>query len=58
MTSLNTPISTPLLTVTWFFTNKYRARQDEAGTEHVARQLKKQGVPLHVAVALLATRLE
>lgn len=43
----------PLCAATWFL-QKYRARQAEAGTEAVARQLRKQGVPLPVALAILA----
>lgn len=37
----------------WFITH-YRARQRDSGTLAVARQLRKQGVPLEVALAILA----
>lgn len=37
----------------WFLTH-YRTRQRDSGTLAVARQLRKQGVPLHVALAILA----
>lgn len=32
----------------------YRTRAKEKGTYHVAKQLRKQGVPLHIAVLILA----
>lgn len=37
----------------WFLTH-YRTRQRDSGTLAVARQLRKQGVPLEVALAILA----
>lgn len=39
-----------------FFLAKYRARAAESDVQTVARQLRKQGIPVRVAVAILATR--
>lgn len=39
----------------WFVAH-YRSRQSKSGTLAVARQLRKQGVPLWVAIAVLAQR--
>jgi hypothetical protein len=41
--------------VVWF-REKYREQAQIHGTQHAARNLRKQGVPLEYAVALLATR--
>lgn len=38
----------------WFLTH-YRTRQRDSGTLAVARQLRKQGVPLEVALSVLVT---
>lgn len=39
-----------------WFADKYRARQQEVGTFAAATQMRKQGVPIEVALSLLATR--
>lgn len=39
----------------WFVTH-YRKRAQEVGVQAAARQLRKQGVPCEVTVAILATR--
>lgn len=39
----------------WFATH-YRERANKVGVQAAARQLRKQGVPCEVAVAILATR--
>lgn len=41
------------LAVGVWMTGHYRARQKAAGTHVVAKQLRKQGVPLSVALAIL-----
>ena len=43
-------------TITGWFVDHYRARQRLVGTQAVARQLRKQGVPLGVALVILAVR--
>lgn len=42
--------------VGFYFLHKYATRQAEAGTQAVARQLRKQGVPLELALLILANR--
>lgn len=41
----------------WFITH-YRTRQRDSGTLAVARQLRKQGVPLEVALEILKWRIK
>lgn len=38
-----------------YFIMKYKDRQAEAGTYKVALQMRKQGIPLWLAVDILAT---
>ena len=40
----------------WFAAH-YRTRQAQTGTFKAATQMRKQGVPLHVALAVLAGRV-
>lgn len=42
----------PLCAATWFLL-KYRQRACESDTYTVARQMRKQGVPLSVALSIL-----
>ena len=39
----------------WFAT-KWRSRAEEIGVQGAARLMRKQGVPVDVAVSILATR--
>lgn len=47
---MNTP------TIGRWFAEHYRDRQDDAGTFRAAAQLRKQGVPLHIALLVLGDR--
>ncbi len=46
----------PALTVGDYFLKKYRERAAQVGVQTVARQLRKQGVEVEVAVLILAVR--
>jgi hypothetical protein len=39
-----------------WFVDHYRARQRITGTASVARQMRKQGFPIEVALSVLASR--
>lgn len=41
--------------IVWF-REKYREQAELAGIQHAARNLRKQGVPVEYAVAILAAR--
>jgi hypothetical protein len=45
-----------LQTIGSYFVNKYQIRQMESGTQIAAKQMRKQGIPLHIALAILANR--
>lgn len=47
---------TPARAVGDYFLKKYRERAAAAGVQTVARQLRKQGVDVEVAVLILAVR--
>jgi hypothetical protein len=40
-----------------WFVDHYRARQRTNGTASVARQMRKQGFPIEVALSVLASRV-
>lgn len=40
----------------YWLADKAREQAQERGVQHAARNLRKQGVPLHLAVAILAGR--
>ena len=42
-----------LVISSWYFSH-YRTRAKQVGIYHVAKQLRKQGVPVEVAVQILA----
>ena len=48
-------LSAVFLAGSWIVSH-YRRRAAESGVQTVARQLRKQGYPLEVAVAILARR--
>ncbi len=50
------PLPTPAARVGLWFARKYRTRMQDSGAGAVARQLRKQGVPLDVALLLLFGR--
>ena len=41
----------------WWFTLKYHAQAAEVGVQQAARNMRKQGVPIEVALAVLAGRI-
>lgn len=43
-----------LLTIGAFFKTKYQLQSEESGTQRAARNLRKQGVPLQIALLILA----
>lgn len=45
-----------LLCFTTWFAEKYRQQARDHGIAHAARNLRKQGVPVEYAIAILASR--
>ena len=41
----------------WWFAHKYQAQAAEVGVQQAARNMRKQGVPIEVALAVLAGRI-
>ncbi len=39
-----------------FIWRKYRTMADEVGTQHAARNMRKAGFPIEIALAVLAVR--
>jgi hypothetical protein len=44
------------VTAAHWFVDHYRQRAKESGVQAAARQMRKQGVPVEVAISILATR--
>lgn len=49
-------VDTPAQIIGDYFTQKYRNRARNFGVQPVARQLRKQGVAVEIAVLMLAVR--
>lgn len=47
------PVNRLFFVSSWMI-DHYRKRAQEKGTYHVAKQLRKQGIPLSIAVLILA----
>ena len=55
MSNFNTQLKTArLLAIGLWFATKYQLQAAESGTERAARNLRKQGVPLQLALKILA----